>query len=125
MLLVLIRSLPYSSSPSPVNSPSCPRKQLNGSLNGYGRGLVQSRRRRPDAIDNASLLAPSVTGAVRVPSLTSEGGRLKRDLVADRDFKAVPQVLWNALYQWYGAGVPLARQVGLLIFGKPSLGFRQ
>lgn len=103
----------YSNSPSPISSPGSTRRQLNSGLNGYGRTVNQSRRRRPDAIDNTSLLATSVTGAIKVPSLTSEGGRLKRDLVADRDFKLVPQTLWNALYQWYGAGVCLPRQVRL------------
>lgn len=44
-------------------------------------------------------------------SLTGEGGRLRTDIVEGRDFKVLPQTLWNALQQWYGAGVALPRQI--------------
>lgn len=49
----------------------------------------------------------------KVPTLTGEGGRLKRDtpLVQHRDFVLVPDSLWKALSLWYGGPLPLPRQV--------------
>lgn len=64
----------------------------------------------PGPIDNSNLVAES---KFRVPTLTGEGGRLKRDtpLVQHRDFELVPDSLWKALSMWYGGPLPLPRQV--------------
>ncbi|CAG7722265.1 unnamed protein product [Allacma fusca] len=92
------------SSPSPVNSPGSIRKNLtSGSLNGRGR--------KPGGIDNTSLLSSMSYGGGKIPSLTGEGGRLRRDVLEGRDFKKVPHAIWNALQQWYGVQIPLPRQV--------------
>ncbi|TNN63673.1 Ubiquitin carboxyl-terminal hydrolase 32 [Liparis tanakae] len=47
------------------------------------------------------------------PTLTMEGGRLKRSLqlVPGRDFETVPEPVWRALYHWYGANLSLPRPV--------------
>lgn len=65
----------------------------------------------PGMIDNQSLIAPILYK--QIPTLTGEGGRLKRDLtlVQHRDFELVPDSLWKALSQWYGGPLPLPRQV--------------
>uniref|UniRef100_A0A182JE81 ubiquitinyl hydrolase 1 n=1 Tax=Anopheles atroparvus TaxID=41427 RepID=A0A182JE81_ANOAO len=65
----------------------------------------------PGTIDNGSLIAPHIYK--QIPTLTGEGGRLKRDLtlVQHRDFELVPDSLWKALAQWYGGPLPLPRQV--------------
>ncbi|XP_065087260.1 ubiquitin carboxyl-terminal hydrolase 32 isoform X3 [Ochlerotatus camptorhynchus] len=65
----------------------------------------------PGMIDNHSLIAPILYK--QIPTLTGEGGRLKRDLtlVQHRDFELVPDSLWKALSQWYGGPLPLPRQV--------------
>ncbi|KAL1501454.1 hypothetical protein ABEB36_006770 [Hypothenemus hampei] len=64
----------------------------------------------PGPIDNSSLVAESNS---KVPTLTGEGGRLKRDitLVQHNDFELVPDSLWKALAMWYGGPLPLPRQV--------------
>lgn len=45
--------------------------------------------------------------------LTGEGGRLQRQvpLCQGRDFEAVPEAVWRALFQWYGGSPALPRQV--------------
>uniref|UniRef100_A0A182NQT2 ubiquitinyl hydrolase 1 n=1 Tax=Anopheles dirus TaxID=7168 RepID=A0A182NQT2_9DIPT len=65
----------------------------------------------PGTIDNGCLIAPHIYK--QIPTLTGEGGRLKRDLtlVQHRDFELVPDSLWKALAQWYGGPLPLPRQV--------------
>lgn len=42
--------------------------------------------------------------------LTGEGGRLVRPLSRGRDFEAVPEAVWRALFQWYGGSPALPRQ---------------
>lgn len=66
----------------------------------------------PGVIDNSSLISP-VPYKQQIPTLTGEGGRLKRDLTLaqHRDFELVPDSLWKALAQWYGGPLPLPRQV--------------
>uniref|UniRef100_A0A2M4A0P1 ubiquitinyl hydrolase 1 n=1 Tax=Anopheles triannulatus TaxID=58253 RepID=A0A2M4A0P1_9DIPT len=73
----------------------------------YGRHAGSA----PGPIDNSSLIAPHIFK--QIPTLTGEGGRLKRDttLVQHRDFELVPDSLWKALAQWYGGPLPLPRQV--------------
>ncbi|XP_076831887.1 ubiquitin carboxyl-terminal hydrolase 32 isoform X2 [Brachyhypopomus gauderio] len=65
---------------------------------------------RPGAIDNQPLVT---TEPIKAPTLTMEGGRLKRcpDPVASRDFQIVPEPVWRALYHWYGANLSLPRPV--------------
>uniref|UniRef100_A0A8B9JRE4 Ubiquitin carboxyl-terminal hydrolase 32 n=1 Tax=Astyanax mexicanus TaxID=7994 RepID=A0A8B9JRE4_ASTMX len=65
---------------------------------------------RPGAIDNQPLVT---TEPVKAPTLTMEGGRLKRalHLMAGRDFETVPEPVWRALYHWYGANLSLPRPV--------------
>jgi len=100
-----------SSTPSPISSPESVRRHLTtSSLHGLGREHLH-RRRRPDAIDNSSLLAPPSSSLQKIPSLTSEGGRLRRDVEEGRDFKVIPHSLWCALQQWYGSSTGLRRQV--------------
>ncbi|XP_050309006.1 ubiquitin carboxyl-terminal hydrolase 32 isoform X2 [Anthonomus grandis grandis] len=64
----------------------------------------------PGPIDNSNLVAEST---LKVPTLTGEGGRLKKDtpLVQHRDFELIPDSLWKALSMWYGGPLPLPRQV--------------
>lgn len=108
-----------SSTPSPVNSPGSVRRVLTGSVNGsssmstYSSSTTNGSRkpRRPGAIDNHPLLVTLPANLAKVQSLTGEGGRLRTDILEGRDFKVLPQTLWNALQQWYGAGVALPRQV--------------
>jgi hypothetical protein len=109
MLIFVFRST-CSSSPSPINSPESVRRQLNGSQR-PGGATAGGRRRRPGAIDNSHLLSFIQPNLSRIPSITNEGGRLRRDLMEGRDFKILPKSLWNALQQWYGVGVALPRQV--------------
>jgi hypothetical protein len=68
---------------------------------------------RPGAIDNSCLVLSPGPAGIKVPSLTAEGGRLRRAVVLTqgRDFQLVPQALWRALLQWYGGSPPLPRQV--------------
>uniref|UniRef100_A0A182M9T8 ubiquitinyl hydrolase 1 n=1 Tax=Anopheles culicifacies TaxID=139723 RepID=A0A182M9T8_9DIPT len=73
----------------------------------YGRHAGSA----PGPIDNSCLIEPNIYK--QIPTLTGEGGRLKRDLtlVQHRDFELVPDSLWKALAQWYGGPLPLPRQV--------------
>ncbi|XP_055677370.1 ubiquitin carboxyl-terminal hydrolase 32 isoform X2 [Lutzomyia longipalpis] len=73
----------------------------------YGRTVSVA----PGPIDNRSLIAPTIYK--NVPTLTGEGGRLKRDstLAQHRDFELVPDSLWKALALWYQGPLPLPRQV--------------
>lgn len=50
---------------------------------------------------------------LQAPTLTMEGGRLKRSLQLrpGRDFETVPEPVWRALYHWYGANLSLPRPV--------------
>lgn len=65
----------------------------------------------PGTIDNHSLVEASVYKSV--PTLTGEGGRLKRDttLCQHRDFELIPDSLWRALSMWYNGPLALPRQV--------------
>ncbi|XP_031429479.1 ubiquitin carboxyl-terminal hydrolase 32 isoform X2 [Clupea harengus] len=65
---------------------------------------------RPGAIDNHPLV---LTEPMKAPTLTMEGGRLKRSppLTPGRDFETVPEPVWRALYHWYGANLSLPRPV--------------
>ncbi|CAH0394748.1 unnamed protein product [Bemisia tabaci] len=64
---------------------------------------------RPGPIDNSNLVAAPT---YKVPSLTAEGGKLKRHLLTrGRDFELVPESLWTALSDWYGGAPRLPRQV--------------
>lgn len=65
----------------------------------------------PGPIDNSNLIATNPYK--NVPTLTGEGGRLKREvpLSQGRDFELVPDTLWKALSQWYGGSLALPRQV--------------
>lgn len=49
----------------------------------------------------------------QAPTLTMEGGRLKRSLqrAPGRDFEMVPEPVWRAFYHWYGANLSLPRPV--------------
>lgn len=76
-------------------------------------GTASSSKRSqciPGVIDNSNLVAEPL---YKVPTLTGEGGRLKRDtpLVQRRDFELIPDSLWKALALWYGGPLPLPRQV--------------
>jgi len=53
---------------------------------------------------------------LQVPTLTNEGGILKRDRRLQRglDYEIVPESLWKALALWYGKGTfALPRTVSL------------
>lgn len=78
---------------------------------GSGSSGISINRNSPGIIDNSSLLAVNPFKAA--PSLTGEGGRLKKEipLVQHRDFELVPEVLWKAFNSWYGSVVQLPRQV--------------
>ncbi|XP_062872717.1 ubiquitin carboxyl-terminal hydrolase 32 [Trichomycterus rosablanca] len=70
----------------------------------------QLATQRPGAIDNQSLVT---TEPMKAPTLTMEGGRLRRtlNLIAGLDFETVPEPVWRALYHWYGANLSLPRPV--------------
>uniref|UniRef100_A0A3B4B8A3 ubiquitinyl hydrolase 1 n=1 Tax=Periophthalmus magnuspinnatus TaxID=409849 RepID=A0A3B4B8A3_9GOBI len=72
--------------------------------------LPQLCPQRPAAIDNQPLVNMD---PIKAPTLTMEGGRLKRSLqlVPGRDFEIVPEPVWRALYHWYGANLSLPRPV--------------
>ncbi|KAM9852934.1 ubiquitin carboxyl-terminal hydrolase 32 [Aulostomus maculatus] len=71
---------------------------------------LQLAAQRPGAIDNQALVT---TDPMKAPTLTMEGGRLKRclQLMPGRDFETVPEPVWRALYHWYGANLSLPRPV--------------
>lgn len=88
---------------------SCSIASSSGVSSSSGNGLKRSQG-LPGPIENSSLVAEATSV---VPTLTGEGGRLKRDttLVQHRDFELVPDSLWKALALWYGGPLPLPRQV--------------
>lgn len=65
---------------------------------------------KPGAIDNSPLVQMN---AIKVMTLTNEGGRLKKDvpLVRSKDFEIVPEPVWRALSSWYGGNPALPRTV--------------
>lgn len=84
----------------------------SSSLGSSSSGISMGRQSNvPGPIDNSMLLAMNPFKVV--PTLTGEGGRLKREipLVQHRDFELVPEALWKALSQWYGGSLALPRQV--------------
>ncbi|XP_034024912.1 ubiquitin carboxyl-terminal hydrolase 32 [Thalassophryne amazonica] len=97
-------------------SESCFARQHNVSDNSQcfsaanGHLPSQLAAQRPGAIDNQPLV---ITDAMKAPTLTLEGGRLKRSLqlVPGQDFETVPEPVWRALYHWYGANLSLPRPV--------------
>ncbi|XP_048120493.1 LOW QUALITY PROTEIN: ubiquitin carboxyl-terminal hydrolase 32 [Alosa alosa] len=82
--------------------------QCFSSANGHLPTNLTSQR--PGAIDNQPLV---LTEPMKAPTLTMEGGRLKRSppLTVGRDFETVPEPVWRALYHWYGANLSLPRPV--------------
>ncbi|XP_062407910.1 ubiquitin carboxyl-terminal hydrolase 32 isoform X2 [Sardina pilchardus] len=82
--------------------------QCFSSANGHLPTHLTSQR--PGAIDNQPLV---LTEPMKAPTLTMEGGRLKRSppLTVGRDFETVPEPVWRALYHWYGANLSLPRPV--------------
>ncbi|KAI5098892.1 ubiquitin carboxyl-terminal hydrolase 32 isoform X2 [Silurus meridionalis] len=82
--------------------------QCFSTANGYLPNQLTAQR--PGAIDNQPLVT---TEPIKVPTLTMEGGRLKRplNLTAGQDFETVPEPVWRALYHWYGANLSLPRPV--------------
>uniref|UniRef100_A0A8C6L5H3 Ubiquitin carboxyl-terminal hydrolase 32 n=1 Tax=Nothobranchius furzeri TaxID=105023 RepID=A0A8C6L5H3_NOTFU len=102
---------------APSATESCFARQHNVSDNNNqcfsganGHLPSQLTAQRPGAIDNQSLVT---TDPMKAPTLTMEGGRLKRSLqlVPGRDFETVPEPVWRALYHWYGANLSLPRPV--------------
>ncbi|XP_032446589.1 ubiquitin carboxyl-terminal hydrolase 32 isoform X6 [Xiphophorus hellerii] len=102
---------------APSAAESCFARQHNISENNNqcfsganGHLPSQLTAQRPGAIDNQSLVT---TDPIKAPTLTMEGGRLKRSLqlVPGRDFEMVPEPVWRALYHWYGANLSLPRPV--------------
>ncbi|XP_069390215.1 ubiquitin carboxyl-terminal hydrolase 32 isoform X2 [Paralichthys olivaceus] len=102
---------------APSATESCFARQHNVSDNNNqcfsganGHLPSQVAAQRPGAIDNQSLVN---TDPMKAPSLTMEGGRLKRSLqlLPARDFETVPEPVWRALYHWYGANLSLPRPV--------------
>uniref|UniRef100_A0A8C6L527 ubiquitinyl hydrolase 1 n=1 Tax=Nothobranchius furzeri TaxID=105023 RepID=A0A8C6L527_NOTFU len=102
---------------TPIHDESCFARQHNVSDNNNqcfsganGHLPSQLTAQRPGAIDNQSLVT---TDPMKAPTLTMEGGRLKRSLqlVPGRDFETVPEPVWRALYHWYGANLSLPRPV--------------
>lgn len=83
----------------------------SSSLGSGSSSSVSINRNSLGCIDNSSLLAVNPYKAV--PTLTGEGGRLKKEvpLVQHRDFELVPEALWKALSSWYGGNLALPRQV--------------
>uniref|UniRef100_A0A3Q1G5Z8 Ubiquitin carboxyl-terminal hydrolase 32 n=1 Tax=Acanthochromis polyacanthus TaxID=80966 RepID=A0A3Q1G5Z8_9TELE len=102
---------------TPSATESCFARQHNVSDNNNqcfsganGHLPSQLAAQRPGAIDNQPLVN---TDPMKAPTLTMEGGRLKRSLqlVPGRDFETVPEPVWRALYHWYGANLSLPRPV--------------
>lgn len=81
------------------------------SLGRNSNGVGGSNGGPPGTIDNQCLVETSVYK--NVPTLTGEGGRLKRDttLCQHRDFELIPDSLWRALSMWYNGPLALPRQV--------------
>ncbi|XP_027136073.1 ubiquitin carboxyl-terminal hydrolase 32 [Larimichthys crocea] len=102
---------------APSATESCFARQHNVSDNNNqcfsganGHLPSQLAAQRPGAIDNQPLVN---TDPMKAPTLTMEGGRLKRSLqlAPGRDFETVPEPVWRALYHWYGANLSLPRPV--------------
>ncbi|XP_029301788.1 ubiquitin carboxyl-terminal hydrolase 32 isoform X7 [Cottoperca gobio] len=102
---------------APSATDSCFARQHNVSDNNNqcfsgANGHLPSQlvAQRPGSIDNQPLVN---TDPMKAPTLTMEGGRLKRSLqlVPGRDFETVPEPVWRALYHWYGANLSLPRPV--------------
>ncbi|XP_013131997.1 ubiquitin carboxyl-terminal hydrolase 32 isoform X2 [Oreochromis niloticus] len=102
---------------APSATESCFARQHNVSDNNNqcfsganGHLPSQLAAQRPGAIDNQPLVT---TDPMKAPTLTMEGGRLKRSLqlLPRRDFETVPEPVWRALYHWYGANLSLPRPV--------------
>ncbi|XP_033968941.1 ubiquitin carboxyl-terminal hydrolase 32 isoform X1 [Trematomus bernacchii] len=102
---------------TPSATESCFARQHNVSDNNNqcfsgANGHLPSQliAQRPGAIDNQPLVN---TDPMKAPTLTMEGGRLRRSLqlVPGRDFETVPEPVWRALYHWYGANLSLPRPV--------------
>lgn len=112
----------------PSATESCFARQHNVSDNNNqcfsganGHLPSQLSAQRPGAIDNRPLVN---TDPMKAPTLTMEGGRLRRllQLVPGRDFEIVPEPVWRALYHWYGANLSLPRPVILESrTGRPEL----
>ncbi|MBN3284697.1 UBP32 hydrolase, partial [Polyodon spathula] len=79
-------------------------------LGDNGNMLSQLSPQKPGAIDNQPLVTQE---AAKAPTLTMEGGRLKRSLqlIQGRDYETVPEPVWRALCHWYGANLSLPRPV--------------
>ncbi|XP_067866457.1 ubiquitin carboxyl-terminal hydrolase 32 isoform X2 [Heterodontus francisci] len=102
---------------SPAGTDACFARQHNSLDNNgqcflaaNGNMLAHLGPQKPGAIDNQSLV---MQGSVKAPTLTLEGGRLKRNpvLVRGKDYEIVPEPVWRALYHWYGANLSLPRPV--------------
>ncbi|XP_029963894.1 ubiquitin carboxyl-terminal hydrolase 32 isoform X2 [Salarias fasciatus] len=102
---------------APSATESCFARQHNVSDNNNqcfsganGHLPSQLAAQRPGAIDNQPLVN---TEPMKAPTLTMEGGRLRRSLqpASSRDFETVPEPVWRALYHWYGANLSLPRPV--------------
>lgn len=101
-----------SGSSSGISSLGRNSNGLNGAGGGSGNGSsIGGPNTFPGTIDNQCLVEGSVYK--NVPTLTGEGGRLKRDttLCQHRDFELVPDSLWRALSMWYNGPLALPRQV--------------
>ncbi|KAJ8982582.1 hypothetical protein NQ317_005053 [Molorchus minor] len=88
---------------------SCSIASSSGVSSSSGTGPKRSLG-QPGPIDNTNLVSEPI---FKVPTLTGEGGRLRRDmtLVQRRDFELLPDSLWKALSMWYG-GPPAPSQAG-------------
>ncbi|CAK6970338.1 ubiquitin carboxyl-terminal hydrolase 32 isoform X3 [Scomber scombrus] len=106
---------------APSATESCFARQHNVSDNNNqcfsganGHLPSQLAAQRPGAIDNQALVnTDPMKARICAPTLTMEGGRLKRSLqlVPGRDFETMPEPVWRALYHWYGANLSLPRPV--------------
>lgn len=66
---------------------------------------------KPGPINNTVLILPD--SKKQVPSLTNEGGRLRRQppLSLCKDYETLPDPVWKALFLWYAGGPALPRNV--------------
>ncbi|CAN0056591.1 unnamed protein product [Lampetra planeri] len=73
---------------------------------------------KPGVIDNVPLIN---SDAVKVPTLTAEGGRLKCSppLMWGQDYEIVPDPVWRSLSHWYGYNIVLPRTVIPQVNGRP------
>ena len=97
MVIIIIFFVDFS----PNHSPKLEQKQI-----------VNIKFPRPGPINNSNLIQ---SPAYKVPSLTGEGGKLRKNLCLNQningDFQLVSQSLWTALTLWYGGEPSLPRQV--------------